>query len=80
MERKGLDYEINEIRGEIINLADLVEKATSKAATALRDHNSAGSQAVQDEDRLINQKRYQLEGTIIAVIATQQQTAHDLRL
>ena len=80
MERKGLDYEINEIRGEILTLADLVEKATRKAATALRDHNSAGSQAVLDEDRLINQKRYQLEGTIIAVIATQQPTAHDLRL
>jgi phosphate transport system protein len=79
MSRKELDHEIEGIRGELLLLAGRVEQATLQSANALKDHDLDGSRAILEDDRLINLQRFELEGTIITVIARQQPAAHDLR-
>jgi phosphate transport system protein len=80
MTRKNLDREIQQARDEILLLGSMVEEAMLNSVTALKDHDLPGSREILTKDRAINDKRYQIEGTIIATIATQQPAARDLRI
>jgi len=74
-----LDQEIRKIRDEIIVLSSMVEKAMMDSSTAMKDHDMNASGRILRGDLRINKKRFELEGIIIHVIATQQPISHDLR-
>jgi phosphate transport system protein len=52
----------------------------SQSVDALKNNDMEYSKTILEHDKRINQKRFNLEGAVIATIATQQPTAHDLRV
>jgi phosphate transport system protein len=79
MPRQSLDKEINSIRDDLLILSSMVETALVESVTALKDHDMERSRIVYDNDTRINKKRFDLEGRIIAAIATQSPVLTDLR-
>ena len=80
MTRIHLDREIQQAKDEILILGSMVEHAMSQSVDALKNHDMACSKTIMDYDQRINQKRFDIEGGVIASIATQQPLAHDLRV
>jgi phosphate transport system protein len=80
MLRKKLDHEIEAIKISTGALEEMVEKAIRKSASALKDNNLDEAQFLFAFDQEINQLRYEIEGSVMVVIATQQPIAHDLRV
>ena len=58
----------------------MVEQAMADSARALKNHNFEASSQIIERDQVINQKRFQIEGDVVAVIATKHPTARDLRI
>ncbi len=58
----------------------IVEEAVLAAATALKENDVDGAIAVIKNDTLINILRFETEGGILAVIATEQPGGRDLRI
>jgi phosphate transport system protein len=75
-----LDRELQQAKDEILILGSMVEQAMSQSVDALKNHDMACSKTILEYDRQINQKRYDIEGSLIAIVATQQPMAHDLRV
>ncbi len=80
MKRGLLERELQLLQDEMLELGSMTEKAVQRALEALRHNNAELSQRVVEEDRLINEKRYQVEEHVIEFIATQSPLAADLRL
>jgi phosphate transport system protein len=80
MSRKILDQEIQRARDEILILGSMVEQTTLRSVEALKDSDPEKSKPILEYDQRINEKRFDIEGSIIATIAMQQPTAHDLRV
>lgn len=80
MTRLNLDQNIQQAKDEILILGSMVEQATMRAVDALKNHDLERSRIILDYDKRINEKRYNIEGSVIAIIATQQPTARDLRV
>ena len=78
--RSALDREETKIKDDILRMGSMVEMAIDRAIAALKQRDGALAQQVIDEDKLINQQRYKIEDECLTVIATQQPTAHDLRV
>lgn len=79
MTQNSLLQEISLAKDDLLVLGSMVEHAMIDSIRALKDHNFEASQRILERDQVVNQKRYQIEGDIIAVIATRQPAAHDLR-
>ena len=76
-----LDKKINHLLDEILIMDSMVENATLEAVDALKNKDLELARQVYANDRLINQKRFDLENDIIVTIATVQPImAGDLRL
>jgi phosphate transport system protein len=60
-------------------LGSMVEKALVDAVEMLKQRDMEGSQRLIAEDRLINEKRFAIETDVLALIATQQPVARDMR-
>jgi phosphate transport system protein len=58
----------------------LVEQATLQAVESLKQRDFDASRRIIRDDREINRRRFAIEEAVLAVIATQQPVAHDLRL
>ena len=80
MIQNNLGEEIAQSKDQLLILGSMVEQAMTDSIRALKNHNFEASQRILKRDQIINQKRYQIEGDIIAVIATRQPAAHDLRV
>jgi phosphate transport system protein len=80
MVRTLFTQELSRIQDETLMLGSMVNQALWDAMEALkrRDHDAARDLIAND--RLINQKRYQIEEDCLSVIATQQPMAGDVRL
>jgi phosphate transport system protein len=78
--RSALDREETKIKDDILRMGSMVETAIDRAIAALKQRDGALAQQVIDEDKLINHLRYKIEDECLIVIATQQPTAHDLRI
>ena len=61
-------------------MGSMVEQAMLQSIIALRDHDMECSKVLLGYDYRINTERFGLEEVIIAIIATQQPMAHDLRV
>lgn len=80
MQRKTFSQEIKEVKDEILLLSSMVEQAVMNSATALKDNDLEEARQILARDMLINRKRFEIEYSIMVLIATQQPIAHDLRL
>jgi len=80
MQRKTFSQELQDVKDEILLLSSMVEQAVMDSASALQDNDLARARQILSNDTLINRKRFEIEYSIMVLIATQQPIAHDLRL
>src|SRR5688572_14446169 len=79
MPRLSFGQEMQEVKNEILLLASMVEEAVMESAQALKDNDLDRSRQVIQNDLRINRKRFEIEISIMVLIATQQPAAGDLR-
>jgi phosphate transport system protein len=81
MPREILDRHIRKLLDELLLLGSMVEGSTLGAVEALRNRDLEACKLYYFEDRLINQKRFEIENAVITTLATQQPImAGDLRM
>lgn len=80
MIRKTFENEIQQLKDEVLALGAMVEQAILDSVEALKKRDVKTSEKVFQEDQQINQKRFDIENTLMILIATQQPMARDLRL
>lgn len=78
--RETFDRHLQELLDEVLVLGSMVEQAVLKSVDALKRRDLIASQRIYSDDRIINEKRYTIEHDCLALIATQQPMARDLRL
>jgi len=77
--RETLDQIIRELNDSIIELASLVEQAILGATHAMKERDIGIAREIYQHDKVINEKRYELEQKALTTVATQQPMASDLR-
>jgi phosphate transport system protein len=77
--RETLDTKIMELNDTIIELGSFVEKAIHGSVEALENRDLTLAKAIYEGDKIINEKRYEIERRALIVVATQQPMATDLR-
>jgi len=80
MMRKTFTQEMQDIKDEVLRLGSMVENAIMESARSLRDNDLDRSRRVLKNDLNINRRRYEIEASIMILIATQQPIARDLRM
>jgi phosphate transport system protein len=80
MLRKTFETEIKTVKDDVLLLGSMVEKSILDSVEALKKRDLKASEKILADDRLINQKRFDIEHQLMILIATQQPMAHDLRL
>jgi len=78
--RKTFEYEIQQLKDNVIALGSMVEQAILSSVDALKQRDIPRSQKIYNDDDIINTKRFEIENAVMIAIATQQPMAHDLRL
>jgi phosphate transport system protein len=71
---------LREIQDEILAMGSMVNKAILHSIDALKNRDLELAQQVIDNDKKINQKRFEIEEKCVQLIATQQPMASDLRI
>lgn len=79
MPREVFDRELQRLQDETLALGSMVENAITDSVEMLKRRDTEGSRRVIAEDREINRKRFAIEADALALIATQQPMASDLR-
>ncbi|HUF00453.1 MAG TPA: phosphate signaling complex protein PhoU [Anaerolineales bacterium] len=80
MPRKTFGQEMHELKDEVLLLSSMVEQAVLNSVEALKNNDLEQSRQTHANDLVINRKRFEIEFSIMVLIATQQPIAHDLRL
>lgn len=80
MLRKTFDQEIRNLKDEVLVLGSMVEEAIVASIHALKERDFEAAERILEDDAHINRKRFEIEGQVMTVIATQQPMAHDLRV
>lgn len=80
MLRKTFESEIQQVKDEVLVLGSMVEQAILNTVEALKKRDIKASEEILKADRLINEKRFEIENKLMVLIATQQPMARDLRL
>jgi phosphate transport system protein len=79
MPRQTFERELQDLQDDLLSLGSMVEKALLDAVKTLERRDMKASRQLIAQDRVINTERYAIEGETLALIATQQPTATDLR-
>jgi phosphate transport system protein len=79
MPRKSLDHQLHLIRDDLLLLSSMVETALEESVIALKDYDTEKSRAVYKNDMQINDKRFEMEWQIMAIITIQSPILFDLR-
>jgi phosphate transport system protein len=77
--RETLDNNIQELNDSILELASIVEQAILGSVEVMADRDLEKAKIIYDGDKLINEKRFEIERRALIVVATQQPMATDLR-
>jgi phosphate transport system protein len=77
--RTGFERELRSLQDEVLVLGSMVDKAIDRSIDALRRLDQLAAQQIIRGDQQINRKRFDVENAAIALIATQQPMARDLR-
>ena len=80
MTREHYGQELNDLRGSVVAMASMVDKAVNNAVVALVQRDVSLAQQVVADDRAINEHRWRTEEQALLVIATQAPMAKDLRM
>ena len=78
--RETLDRAISELLDEVLAQGSMVEEAIQGAVSSLKAKDVESARQIYDADRQINKKQFEIEESVIVLIATQQPMARDLRL
>jgi phosphate transport system protein len=79
MPRQTFDQELQRLQDDVLVLGNMVENALTDSVQLLKQRDFEGSRRLIAEDRRINEKRFAIEDHALALIATQQPMARDLR-
>lgn len=77
--RSTFDHEFDQIRQGLHEMSGLIDNAISSAIKALDAQNSKLAKKIIESDEGINQCRFEIQEACLALIATQQPAASDLR-
>jgi len=77
--RETFDRELRRLQDEMLLLASMVDRAIADSIQALRHLDLEQARQIVEADALINAKRFLIEESTVATIATQQPMARDLR-
>ena len=80
MIRKTFENELQQVKDEILVLGSMVETSILDTVDALKKRDLDAARNILEADTEINKKRFEIEGQLMILIATQQPMAHDLRL
>jgi phosphate transport system protein len=70
---------LKEIQNDVLVMGSMVEKAIDRSVVALKQRDLKLAEQIIEDDKMINQKRFEIEEACIELIATQQPMASDLR-
>ena len=79
MARETFGNEIQRLEADVLSLGHMVQKAIVEVVEALRRQDTAVAQRIIADDMYVNSRRYDIEAECMALIATQQPMARDLR-
>lgn len=77
--RARYDRQLQALRDDLLDLGSIAEKAVARSVDALRQRDAEAARQVIHEDRIIDDRAYQLEESALLLLATQQPMATDLR-
>lgn len=77
--RAAYDHEYARVQDQILLLGTLVDEAVGRSLECLQKRDRSLAQAVIDDDQAVNDLRFEIEEECLALIATQQPIASDLR-
>jgi len=77
--RATFDRQFDGIRQSLHEMSNLIDTAIANSLEALMERNTKLAKKVIGGDSVINQLRFQIQEACLALIATQQPTASDLR-
>ncbi|MGH2533955.1 MAG: phosphate signaling complex protein PhoU [Thermomicrobiales bacterium] len=80
MTRVEFDHQLQELRGGVVAMASMVDKAILRSVDALKRQDVQLAQEVRQADAGINRHRWQIEEQAFQVIAMQAPMAGDLRM
>jgi phosphate transport system protein len=79
MPRRTFDQELQHLQDEVLALGSIVERAIPDAVESLKRKDAEAARRIVAQDRLVNERRFELEADALTLIATQQPMARDLR-
>jgi phosphate transport system protein len=77
--RAALDRELEALKDDVLQLGEMTSVAIARAMESLLNRDTVLAQEVVANDAAINTKRFDIEEESLALIATQQPAASDLR-
>jgi phosphate transport system protein len=77
--RERFDLELERLKDEVLVLGSQVENAIIDSVHSLKERDANTAHHIIAQDRLVNERRFELEAEALALIATQQPMAGDLR-
>lgn len=77
--RAAFDQGLLEIEEDLLRMRELIDHALSESLQSLAHRDRDLAQQVINNDELVNKLRFRIEEACLALIATQQPTASDLR-
>ncbi len=80
MLRGNFELSLQRLQDEVLILGSMVAHAIIESVEILRRQDLEGARRLIAGDRLINQRRFEIEAQTISLIASQQPVAGDLRL
>ncbi|MEQ4487463.1 MAG: phosphate signaling complex protein PhoU [Dehalococcoides mccartyi] len=80
MPRMGFDRHLRELEDDMLLLGSMVGKAVDRSMQSMKERDLDLAKQVIEEDKLINQKRFEIEEKSVELMATQQPMARDLRI
>jgi phosphate transport system protein len=77
--RRLFDQQLNALQDNLVHLGDMVCQAITDAITALKNRDLELAREVVAHDEALNDVRFEVDEACLAILATQQPTASDLR-
>jgi phosphate transport system protein len=77
--RKSLDEGFDLVQNELLRMGRLLDTALEQAIQALRNRDTGLARRIVEGDQVFNRLRFEVEEACLALIATQQPAAGDLR-
>ena len=80
MPRATFTRDVQRLEDSTLVLGSMVAQAIVESVAALKKQDLESAQRIVNEDRNINERRFAIEADVLALIATQQPMASDLRV